>query len=67
MDKDQLKALIRAARTPEVKAIAEYLLKDQGPKVLNREHEQVFKGFMMAYFAIIELQDRKIIEENTEE
>ena len=48
-----------------MKKIAEYLLKDQGPKVLGREHEQVFKGFMMAYFAIIELQD-KVITENEE-
>ena len=62
MDKDQLKSLITAARTPEVKKIAEYLLNYQGPRVLNREHEQVFKGFMMAYYAIIELQDQTITE-----
>jgi hypothetical protein len=62
MDKEQLKQLITAARTPEVKAIANYLLTDQGPKVLNREHELVFKGFMMAYYAIIELQDKTITE-----
>lgn len=46
-----------------MKKIAEYLLTDQGPKVLNREHEQVFKGFMMAYYAIIELQEQKITED----
>lgn len=45
-----------------MKAIANYLLTDQGPKVLNREHEQVFKGFMMAYYAIIELQDKTITQ-----
>lgn len=45
-----------------MKAIANYLLTDQGPKVLNREHELVFKGFMMAYYAIIELQDKTITE-----
>ena len=62
MDQNQLKTLITAARTPEVKKIAEYLLKIQGPQVLNREHEMVFKGFMMAYYAIIELQDKTITE-----
>lgn len=62
MSQDQLKALITAARTPEVKAVANYLLTDQGPKVLNRENEQVFKGFMMAYYAIIDLQDQKITQ-----
>ena len=62
MDEEQLKQLITAARTPEVKAIANYLLTDQGPKVLNREHELVFKGFMMAFYAIIELQDKTITE-----
>ena len=62
MNKDQLKQLITAARTPEVKKIADYLLTNQGPKVLSREHEQVFKGFMMAYFAIIDLQDQTITE-----
>lgn len=45
-----------------MKAVANYLLTDQGPKVLNRENEQVFKGFMMAYYAIIDLQDQKITQ-----
>ena len=47
-----------------MKAIANYLLTMQGPNVLSREHEMVFKGFMMAYYAIIELQEKTITEED---
>lgn len=38
----------------------DYLLTEQGPTVLTREHEQVFKGFMMAYYAIVDLQNQII-------
>lgn len=37
--------------------ILEYLLKEQAPQIMHRENEQVFKGFMMAYYAITELQN----------
>lgn len=49
-----------------MKAIANYLLTTEGPSLLTREHELVFKGFMMAYFAIIDLQN-KTITTTTEE
>lgn len=63
MTTDQQKQLIIASRTPEVKAMLDYLLMEQGPTVLTREHEQVFKGFMMAYYAIVDLQNQTITKE----
>ena len=51
-----------AARSPEVKMVMDYLLTKQGPMILFRETEQVYKGFMMAYYAIHELQQIKTQE-----
>lgn len=45
-----------------MKKIMEYLLTEQGPNVMSRETEQVFKGFMMAYYSIIELQNKTVTE-----
>lgn len=42
--------------------VMDYLLKTQGPMILHRETEQVYKGFMMAYYAISELQQIKTQE-----
>ena len=36
--------------------VMEYLLKQEAPQIMHRESEQVFKGFMMAYYAIVDLQ-----------
>ena len=62
METEEMKRLIMSARTPEAKLLLNYLLTQQAPAIMNREHELVFKGFMMAYFAIVDLQNQKITE-----
>lgn len=57
MTTNEKKLLQIAARAPEANQILEYLLKEQAPQIMHRENEQVFKGFMMAYYAIVELQN----------
>lgn len=52
-----------AARTPEVKQIMQHLLTNLGPQIMHTENEQVFKGFMMAYYAISDLQNINTTEE----
>lgn len=44
--------------------IADYLLNNQAQIVLSREHELAFKGFMMAYYAITNLQNLTITEDD---
>lgn len=63
MTSQEKKLLQIAARTPEVKQIMEYLLNTQAPQIMHRESEQIFKGFMMAYYAIVELQEINTTEE----
>ena len=55
-----------ASRTPEVKKILDYLLKVQGPTILNLSSEQIYKGFMMAYYSILELQDMTLTTQTEE-
>jgi hypothetical protein len=47
----------------DVQKVMEYLLKNQAPTIMHRENEQVFKGFMMAYYAICDLQNVTTTEE----
>ena len=63
MTKEEKKLMQIAARTPEVKQIMEHLLNNLGPQIMHTENEQVFKGFMMAYYAIAQLQNTNITEE----
>jgi 6-phosphogluconolactonase/glucosamine-6-phosphate isomerase/deaminase len=51
------------AAAPSQNETLEYLLKEQAPQIMHRENEQVFKGFMMAYYAISDLQKTTQIEE----
>ena len=63
MTKQERKLLQIAARTPEVKQVMEYLLTNQAPQIMHSETEQVFKGFIMAYYAITNLQNITTTEE----
>lgn len=41
----------------DVQKVMDYLLKDRAPQIMHVENEQVFKGYMMAYYDIVELQN----------
>lgn len=57
MTKDDIIQLKLSARSADVQKVMEYLLKQVAPQVMHVETEQVFKGFMMAYYAISDLQN----------
>ena len=63
MTREEQIALQKAARTPEVQMVLEHLLNKEGLLVASRESEAVFKGFMLAYYAILNLQTMKITKE----
>lgn len=63
MTKDEMIQLKLSARSADVQKVMEYLLKDRAPQVMSVESEQVFKGFMMAYYTIVELQNITTTEE----
>lgn len=63
MKNQERKLLEIAARSPEVQQVMNYLLTTEAPAIMHRENEQVFKGFMMAYYAISDLQKTTQIEE----
>ncbi len=54
--------LIRMSRTPEVKAMLEYLL-NKGENLMYSQNSDVYKGFMIAWYAIKTLQSETITQE----
>ena len=63
MTREEQIALQKAARSPEVQMVLDHLLNKEGLLVSSRENESVFKGFMLAYYTILNLQTMKITKE----
>ena len=59
MTETQLKKLeiANAAKSPEAKILLEHLL-TESKSLLNNQEPTVYKGFMMAYFAIKDQRDK---------